>query len=415
MKMLNRLTFRFLAVLIAVLLFNTTISSFIIQAIQSTGIELGVIGIWLNNFMNVIVATVLIGLTIRSMMLRPIQKMIETTKKFQQGDMKARIQSKSKNELGYLAGQMDKLFDQIELNHQMKASQQEQVAATSDSVSHSIGSITTNMTDNTGKFGLIYSRSGKQLSSYQEIAAIIHMISGKVDKTADKMQDVKQSFSSIDRYSREGIKLADETAGTVEEIESYVKTTDHYFNQLKEEILSTKKMSQVISEVAEQTNLLALNASIEAARAGEHGKGFAVVADEVKKLASSVGEATRSIDQSVNEIVLKTESAAFDSRQKAEEINKNISKISDMNHHFTEIIKGVQQSDSEIESARNDSVQLKAEFNAISSTVESLVSENEEAMRQMQDYQDNITKETGKIKEMESSLIELKTAIVQAG
>jgi len=57
----------------------------------------------------------------------------------------------------------------------------------------------------------------------------------------------------------------------------------------------------VIKDISDLTNLLALNAAIEAARAGNAGRGFAVVADEVKKLAGSTLDATKQIQEMVDE------------------------------------------------------------------------------------------------------------------
>lgn len=62
------------------------------------------------------------------------------------------------------------------------------------------------------------------------------------------------------------------------------------------------RIMTTISDIADQTNLLALNAAIEAARAGDAGRGFAVVADEVRKLAEKTVVATTEVGQAVRDI-----------------------------------------------------------------------------------------------------------------
>ena len=83
-------------------------------------------------------------------------------------------------------------------------------------------------------------------------------------------------------------------------------------NQSKE----ISKVMDLINNVADQTKLIAFNAALEASSAGEAGKRFSVVAGEIRRLADSVTESTRSIEEriqaiqsSISRLVLTSEKA----------------------------------------------------------------------------------------------------------
>lgn len=108
--------------------------------------------------------------------------------------------------------------------------------------------------------------------------------------------------------------VSDETANA----EQGLKTMNNSVDQLHDSTRHINDLAAAVKGIADQTNLLALNASIEAARAGEHGRGFAVVAEEVRKLAEQ-------------------------SKKSVQEINGQLTAISDAANHITKEFSNMDQ------------------------------------------------------------------------
>jgi len=88
---------------------------------------------------------------------------------------------------------------------------------------------------------------------------------------------------------------AENMSGALGKAMSAAERSSHALSDLSNKADTIKGLTGHIDVIAKQTNLLALNASIEAARAGEAGRGFAVVADEVRKLADQSQKAAEEI------------------------------------------------------------------------------------------------------------------------
>lgn len=133
--------------------------------------------------------------------------------------------------------------------------------------------------------------------------------------------DVTQQVLMREKISSNVYRTAKLSANTSELTEAATEATQ----RLSDSSRVIQKVVGIIESLANQTNLLALNATIESARAGIAGKGFAVVAQEVKHLASQTAQATRSIENTVNDI----RSSIAEVVQTTSEIKKSADEVSE--------------------------------------------------------------------------------------
>lgn len=110
-----------------------------------------------------------------------------------------------------------------------------------------------------------------------------------------------------------------------DDLKDKVDTLSGAVEQAKGHINDTHEVISFINKVSQQTNLLGLNAAIEAARAGEQGKGFSVVANEVRKLAEDSVDATKKINQILNNIEMSMQSIVVGIEQTAAVAQSNVS------------------------------------------------------------------------------------------
>ncbi len=139
-------------------------------------------------------------------------------------------------------------------------------------------------------------------TSVEETSATIEQMVVSITQVGRDVQETREIARGAQKDARAGGDAVERTSAAMQRIHEETEKLVRAIKTLGTRSESIGQVSRVIEDIADQTNLLALNAAIEAARAGEHGRGFAVVAQEIRRLAERAVESTREIGNTIREV-----------------------------------------------------------------------------------------------------------------
>ena len=191
----------------------------------------------------------------------------------------------------------------------------------------------------------------QQKAETDQVAAAMNEMTASAKEVASSAEQASHAAGEASREVDNGKQVMSHIIGASQTLADELTRAGSVIQDLKERSNDISVVLEVIKNIAEQTNLLALNAAIEAARAGEQGRGFAVVADEVRTLAQRTQQSTEEIEEMIEKFqtgtrqavdvmesscaqARKTADSATSGGEALETITRDVSTITDMNHHI---------------------------------------------------------------------------------
>ncbi|MFB5090344.1 methyl-accepting chemotaxis protein [Bacillus cereus] len=323
-----------------------------------------------------IVAAIILAWWFSGKLVKPIQQIDTKLKELasQEGDLTARLQVNSNDEIGAIATSFNKMLENLQhiINRVQKTSVEVQTASE-------------NMLEktNTSREATLRVQSSmsnlnasiqSQTSSMEESSTAMDDMAVSVQRIAESASSVAELAVATSEHASDGSTVIQKSVSQMTTIHKAVNATSEVVERL---ITHTKYIDtavQSISNIAEQTNLLALNASIEAARAGEQGKGFAVVADEVRKLAEQSKTAATDINQLLHQIQNDTETASSMMSQGRSEAFEGINVIREAGTSFTTIVDQVNKVSTQMQDISATAEEMAASAEEMNASLNNIAS-----------------------------------------
>lgn len=302
----------------------------------------------------------------------PVSKLQAVINTIAAGDLDARVNANSNDEIGNLSNAFDSLLDErvtslakTEYDHQQLNSSiivllravsalsqkdltikvpvaEDMTGAVSDSInllSQEMGETLQDVADISSR---VNSTSEKVKQQAADVMIYAENQGHEIEETLSELNMVVNTMTKIAKFSQitnkesdktiisteSAVEAVSETVISINDIRDIIRETEKRIKRLGERSQEITGIVNIINNIAERTHVLSLNAGMQAASAGEAGKGFMVVANEVQRLAESSGEATEKIAALVKNIQIDTSDT-----------------MKTMNTVITQVVKSIQQAE----------------------------------------------------------------------
>lgn len=363
-----------------------------------------------TSFIDVVALIIILLLSygITKSITNPISKLVGAMKKGAAGDLEAKVDIHSKDELGYLAITYNSMMESIRnLAVGVKKSSETNLSQ-SDNISEITNQSNTALSEISSAIEQVASSSSEQAKDVEVVANIASELGQNIDATNDMIKNIFEITKGTNSLSEKGTKTMEALNEKTKESSFKLKEVNRIINAVNEYSKNAKSITDIINNIAEQTNLLALNASIEAARAGEAGKGFAVVAEEIRKLAEQTTTSTEEIKKMILDIQNQSKIAVENSSEMTEIGDTQKKLIEDTGDIFTQTASSLENIVSKLDLGREHSENIEKGKDKIIEALENISAVTEENSASTEEVSASTQQQLASINELYSYAKDMK-------
>ncbi|TWO85621.1 chemotaxis protein [Shewanella algae] len=240
------------------------------------------------------------------------------------------------------------------------------------------------------------------------VATAVNQVLATTQEMANNTQQAADAASSVKQQALSGKETMDATLANCQELVRELQAAENLTETLGQASGRIGGILDVIRTIAEQTNLLALNAAIEAARAGTHGRGFAVVADEVRALANRTQDSTNEIHKLISEIqsgVSAVMESNSQTQSQSSELQKQAEAAGSAMDQILSLVAQISDMNTQLASATEEQSLVTEEINRNVSTISELTqvsvqanASNQSAAMSLEQISQNMRRTLGQFK-----------------